>query len=82
MFVGEMGMTSAGAHPDLMASIMEESDEMRMSVSFENCKANTAFSKSLKQGGKESPAVFRDCIIDCLAPIVNRWKHLRYGISL
>ena len=82
MLIAEGGMTAAGTHPVLVASVLEESRHLKLHCNYQELSTVTDFNCSLKQGGKESPPVFRDCVMHCLDGLVQQWRRLRFGIEL
>lgn len=80
--MSQSGMEKAGAHPHLVAAILEESRLLKLHVNFQDCSTTVPFNKCLKQGGKESPPIFRDGLIAVLMPTIRRWKRLKIGVDM
>lgn len=78
--VSKEGMVRAGAHPMLIAATLEESRNLTLCIDFQNCFAKVPFNKCLKQGGKESPPVFRDGLIAVVLPVLRQWRRLKVGV--
>ena len=56
MLIAEGGMTAAGTHPGLVASVLEERRHLKLHCNYQELSTVTDFNGSLKQGGKESEA--------------------------
>ena len=66
--------------PSLIAAVLEESRKMKLAVDFQGCTTEVPFNKCLKQGGQESPPVFRDGLISVFLPVLREWTRQRIGV--